>query len=121
MGMVAFVMGKTVTSLLATSGLLTLIVGLALQSNLRDIISGVMLNLERPFKIGDYIRIGRILGQVHDISWRTTRVRTPNGQIIAFANGRVSESEIENMTPAEYFETSLVLYMDPRCNPDALV
>jgi len=121
MGMVAFVMGKTVTSLLATSGLLTLIVGLALQSNLRDIISGVMLNLERPFKIGDYIRIGRILGQVHDISWRTTRVRTPNGQIIAFANGRVSESEIENMTPAEYFETSLVLYMDPRCNPDAVV
>lgn len=121
MGMVAFVMGKTVTSLLATSGLLTLIVGLALQSNLRDIISGVMLNLERPFKLGDFIRIGRTIGQVHDISWRTTRIRTKNGQIVAFANGRVSESEIENMTPAEYFESSVDLYMDPRCNPDQVI
>lgn len=120
-GMVAFVMGKPVTSLLATSGLLTMIVGLALQSNLRDIISGVMLNLERPFVLGDYIRINRTIGEVHDISWRTTRIKTKNGQVVAFANGRVSESEIENMTPAEYFESNLVLFMDPRCNPNQVI
>ncbi len=117
-GIVAFGLGKSVTSLLATSGLFTLIIGLAIQSNLRDIISGVMINLERPFVMGDFIRIGRTIGQVSDISWRTTRVRTKSGQVVAFANGRVAEAEIENMTPAEYFETNLTLYMDPRCNPD---
>ena len=120
-GIIAFVMGKSVASILATSGLFTFIIGLALQSNLKDIISGVMLNLERPFSIGDFVRINRTFGFVHDVSWRTTRVRTKNGQIVAFPNGRVSESEVENMSPADYFETSLVLYMDPRCSPDEVI
>ena len=121
LGVVAFVLGKTVTSLLATSGLLTLIVGLALQSSLRDVVSGVMLNLERPFVLGDWIRIGRTTGEVSDISWRTTRIRMTGGQVVAFANGRVAESEIENMTPAGAFEASVLLFMDPRCNPDQVV
>ncbi len=121
LGVVAFVMGKTVTSLLATSGLLTFIVGMSLQSSLRDVVSGVMINLERPFGLGDWIRIGRTVGQVSDISWRTTRIRMPGGQIVAFANGRVADSEIENMTPAGAFDASLVLFLDPRCNPDQVV
>ena len=121
LGVVAFVLGKTVTSLLATSGLLTLIVGLALQSSLRDVVSGVMLNLERPFVLGDWIRIGRTTGQVSDISWRTTRIRMTGGQIVAFANGRVADAEIENMTPAGAFDASLILFMDPRCNPSDVI
>ena len=121
LGVVAFVMGKTVTSLLATSGLLTLIVGLAVQSNLKDIFSGVMLNLERPFTLGDWIRIGRTTGQVSDVSWRTTRIRTNAGQVVAFANGRVAEAEIENLSPAGAYDAGVLLFMDPRCNPDQVI
>ena len=120
-GVVSYVMGRPITSLLATSGLLTLIVGLAVQSNLRDIFSGVMLNLERPFVMGDWVRINRLEGQVYDISWRTTRLRTRHGQTIALANGRVTEAEIENLTHAGMFDASITLFMDPRCPPEKVL
>ena len=120
-GIVSYVMGRPITSLLATSGLLTLIVGLAVQSNLRDIFSGVMLNLERPFVMGDWVRINRLEGQVYDVSWRTTRLRTRHGQTIALANGRVTEAEIENLSHAGMFNASVTLYMDPRCPPEKVL
>jgi branched-chain amino acid transport system substrate-binding protein len=117
-GIVSFVLERPVTSLLATSGLLTLIVGLAVQSNLRDIFSGVILNLERPFMLGDWVRINRTLGQVHDISWRTTRLLNDKDQVVAFANGKVVEAEIENLTKAGFYDATVNLYMDPRCPPE---
>jgi branched-chain amino acid transport system substrate-binding protein len=117
LGIIAVVLGKTIGSLLATSGLLTLIIGLAVQSNLKDIFSGVVLNLERPFVLGDWVRINSTYGQVHDISWRTTRLRTPDGQIISFANGRVVDAEIENLTRAGFYDASIQIYLDPRCPP----
>ena len=120
-GMVSFVMGRSITSLLATSGLVTLIFGLAVQSNIKDIFSGVMLNLERPFVLGDWIRLNRRVVQVHDISWRTTRLRTKHGQIISLSNGRMVDSEIENLTAAGLFAQRLDLMMDPRCPPDQVI
>jgi small-conductance mechanosensitive channel len=121
LAIISVVLGKTIGSLLATSGLLTFIIGLAVQSNLRDIFSGVILNLERPFVLGDWVRINNTSGQVHDISWRTTRLRTPDGQIISFANGRVVDAEIENLTRAGFYDASIQIYLDPRCPPDQVV
>ena len=80
-----------------------------------------MLNLERPFVLNDWVRINRVEAQVFDISWRTTRLRTRRGQIVAFANGKVAESEIENLTRAGFYEATNNLYMDPRCPPDEVL
>ena len=121
LAIISVVLGKTISSLLATSGLLTFIIGLAVQSNLRDIFSGVILNLERPFVLGDWVRVNNTSGQVHDISWRTTRLRTPDGQIISFANGRVVDAEVENLTRAGYYDASIQVYLDPSCPPDKVI
>lgn len=95
-GIVAFVFGQTLTSLLATSGLMAMIIGLAVQANIANLFSGIVLNIERPFKVGDYVRINTINGRVVDITWRTTRVEAFDGQLICLANGKVSEAEIHN-------------------------
>jgi len=116
-GIVAFVLGQTITSLLATSGVLTLIVGLALQSNLRDIISGIMLNLERPFVINDWLRLNRTIGRVIDVSWRTTRLETETGSIVAMPNGKMSESEIENLSTQRVYEVKSTVMVDPDYSP----
>lgn len=120
-GVVSFVLGRTISSLLATSGLVTLIFGLAVQSNIKDIFSGVMLNLERPFVLGDWIRINKRVVQVYDISWRTTRLRTKHGQIISLSNGKMVDSEIENLTAAGLYNQTLSLLLDPRCPPDQVL
>ena len=120
-GVVAFVLGKPITSLLASTGVLTFIVGLAIQSNLKDIFSGIMLNMERPFRIGDFLRVNRNIGQVIDVSWRTTRIRLITGPVLALPNGRLSDSEIENLTAADKNEANLLIPLDAAHSPAAAI
>jgi small-conductance mechanosensitive channel len=120
-GVVAFVLGKPITSLLATSGVLTFIIGMAIQSNLKDVFSGIMLNMERPFRIGDFLRINRNIGQVIDVSWRTTRIRLSAGPVLALPNGRLSDSEIENLTASDKNEANLTIPLDAAYPPAAVL
>ena len=96
-GIVAFVFDQKITGLLATSGVVAMIIGLAIQINISNIFSGIALNLERPFKIGDWIKIGSHKeGMVVDITWRTTRVLTIFDTMLSIPNSTASESIIEN-------------------------
>ncbi|OAN55942.1 hypothetical protein A6A04_10275 [Paramagnetospirillum marisnigri] len=119
-GVVAFVMGQTLTSLLATSGVLAMIIGLAVQANIANIFSGVVLNIERPFKVGDFVKIGGIAGQIKDITWRTVRIRS-NGYMVSLANGKVSEAEVHNYSSAKGAYTGLIIHADPSHDPVQVV
>jgi potassium efflux system protein len=99
-GITAFVLNQPLTSLLATSGVFAMVIGFAVQANIANIFSGILLNVERPFKVGDLIRVNNILGTVEDISWRTTRIKANDGQMISLANSRISEALTENLSNA---------------------
>lgn len=94
---VAFVWDKTLTSLLATSGLFTMIIGLAVQGNIANVFSGIIINLERPFSIGDWIKIKDIDNvNVVDMTWRTVRLQTLTNHVVAIPNGVVATSVVVN-------------------------
>jgi small-conductance mechanosensitive channel len=95
-GIIAVVLNQTLTSLLATSSVLALVVGVAIQSNIANVFSGIILNIERPFKVGDYIKINNVIGQVKDITWRTIRLESNDGPLVIMANSKVSEAFMEN-------------------------
>ena len=110
--------GQTITSLLATSGLMAMIIGLAVQANIANVFSGIVLNIERPFQVGDFIKLNAgVMGQVIDITWRTIRIRHLEGQVICLANAKVSEAEIHNYSDLGPNFVRLVLYVDPRYDP----
>lgn len=112
-GIIAFVFDQKITSLLATSGLLVMIVGLAVQANIANIFSGIVLNMERPFTVGDWVRIGSLdEGRVIDITWRTTRVKTRNGYVISVPNSKVSEAEIHNYDSFDVVRIELEFTLD---------
>ncbi|WP_045857743.1 ABC transporter substrate-binding protein [Teredinibacter purpureus] len=95
LAIIGFVFDKDLTSLLATSGLVTLILGLALQPNLVDLFAGVVLNIERPFCIGDEIEIaGGASGVVKNISWRSTFLLNTEGSLVSVPNGEIAKSTI---------------------------
>ncbi|TAN51648.1 MAG: mechanosensitive ion channel, partial [Methylococcaceae bacterium] len=71
-GITAFVFGQSVTSLLATTGATAMVIGLAIKNNIDNVVSGIVLNIERPFKIGDQVKLKNAMGEVLDITWRTT-------------------------------------------------
>ncbi|MCI5209709.1 MAG: mechanosensitive ion channel family protein, partial [Candidatus Electrothrix sp. ATG2] len=120
-GVIAFVFDQKLTGLLATSGLVAMIVGLAIQMNISNIFSGIAISIERPFRIGDWVKIGEREGKVIDMTWRTTRIMTRAGNILGIPNTMASESLVENYSyPDDRYGLSLTLETIPVSNPDAV-
>lgn len=114
LGILAFVLNQPITSVLAGSGLLAMIIGLAIQANLSNIFSGIVLNMERPFTVGDWVKIGAAEdAKVTDITWRTTRLLTKSGMTLAIPNAKASESQIVNYSLLGRARMSINLYIDP--------
>jgi small-conductance mechanosensitive channel/CRP-like cAMP-binding protein len=72
------------------------IVGNATQDTLGNLIAGVALNSERPFEIGDWITTGSQTGQVVDITWRATRLRTKQRDYVIIPNAAIGRDTVVN-------------------------
>ncbi|MCB1179015.1 MAG: ABC transporter substrate-binding protein [Leptospiraceae bacterium] len=122
-GIVAFVYDQKITSLLATSGMVAMIIGLAIQVNISNVFSGIAINVERPFRVGDWVKIGSLdEGKVVDITWRTTRIRLRNQTILSIPNSMASESAIHNFSlPDGIVEMWFTIHIDPKVPPKRVV
>jgi small-conductance mechanosensitive channel len=82
--------------LLATSAVTSLVLGLALQPILGNLFAGIVISLEKPFRIEDWIKVGQVEGRVIEITWRTTHVRTRDNDNLIIPNGKIAEEYILN-------------------------
>ena len=124
----SFGFGVPLTGVLATSGLITAIIGLALQSNLSNIVSGMFLTLERPFKSGDWISVdGEDIGQVKTISWRTTRLVSLENTEISIPNDKLAHSSVVNLSSNDenFSKGGYIIYdklsVHPRHDPKYII
>ncbi|MGA9771513.1 MAG: mechanosensitive ion channel family protein [Blastocatellia bacterium] len=81
--------------LIATSTVVSVIIGLALQDTLGNFFAGISIHIEQPFHILDSIRIDKELGKVEAVTWRTTSIRTNNNTLIIFPNSKVAREALE--------------------------
>lgn len=88
--------GVPLAFLLTFGGLASLAIGLAFQDVLRNILAGIWLLLERPFKIGDVVSVGEMAGVVETITLRTTALRTGDGRLAVIPNLSVFTGVIVN-------------------------
>src|SRR5438552_1625240 len=78
LGVIAYVFDLPVQGLIATSGAIAIILGLALQSTLSDVFSGLVLSFSRPYRPDDWIKLeGGTEGRVIEMNWRATHILTP--------------------------------------------
>ncbi|MDM8558582.1 ABC transporter substrate-binding protein [Candidatus Parabeggiatoa sp. HSG14] len=118
-GIIGFVFDRPLTSLLATSGVLAMIIGLAVKMNLSNIFSGLAIHLERPFCMGDWVKIGSYdEGLVEDVNWRATRICTRTGFQVIIPNSIVAASDISNFSNKENLWLRPTIYIDPRHPPE---
>lgn len=89
------VLQKSLSGVMATSAVLTVILGLALQDTLGNFFAGISLHIEEPYQIGDALRIGVVLGRVESVTWRTTAVRTNDNSLVVFPNSRMARDAVE--------------------------
>jgi small-conductance mechanosensitive channel/CRP-like cAMP-binding protein len=90
--------GINLASLLTTSAILTAVVGLALQDTLGSFFAGLSLQIERPYKIGDWIMCKGFEGKVVGINWRTTRIHTRWGEKVYIPNNEITKDAIKNFS-----------------------
>ena len=90
--------GLETSAVLASLGVVGLTIGFALRDTLSNIISGLLIFIDRPFTIGDLIEIDGKYGQVDRISLRTTRVVTPDGKMLAVPNAEVMNKTVTSYT-----------------------
>lgn len=90
------ILNINITPFLATSALLTMILGLAFQGVLSNVISGMSLHLTRSFKKGDWIRVGSNEGIVLDTNWRETRIFDRNSNVVVIPNNVVASETFVN-------------------------
>jgi branched-chain amino acid transport system substrate-binding protein len=118
-GVLSFVFEQPLTGVLATSGVLVMVVGLAVQINIANVFSGLAINMEQPFRVGDWVTIDDVeTGQVIDITWRTTRLRTPLGNIISIPNSTASDKVVQNYNyPSQEYWLRYTVHVDPSHPP----
>jgi small-conductance mechanosensitive channel len=87
----AYVFEQPVTGLLVSSGIALGVLGLAFQSTLTDIITGIAMTIERPFGVGDWVEFeAGICGKVESIDWRATRLRTISNTTHVIPNNKIA-------------------------------
>ena len=91
-------LGVQTTSLIAIIGAAGLAIGLSLQGTLSNFAAGVMLILFKPFKVGDFIEGGGVLGTVKEIQIFNTILSSPGNRKIILPNSKVSGDTITNFT-----------------------
>jgi MscS family membrane protein len=85
-----------ITALLAGISIGGLAIALAAQDTLKNFFGSVMIFLDRPFQIGDWITAGEIDGTVEEVGFRTTRVRTFRNSLVSVPNGKLSDMVVDN-------------------------
>lgn len=82
--------------LITTSAALTVVIGLAAQTTLGNFFSGLVLQMEHPFSIGDWITYGSHTGRVIGITWKSTRIKTRDDVLIYLPNNELSNGILVN-------------------------
>lgn len=96
--MAASQLGIDVASLLAGVGILGIAVGLAAQDSLSNLVAGITILWDRPFRIGDHVTVSGTFGKVQEIGLRTTRIRTVHQLDAILPNKEIINQEIINHT-----------------------
>lgn len=98
MVIVAEVLDRPLTGLLVSSSVVAGVIGLALQGTLTDLLAGIAISIDRPYRIGDWLEVeGGFIGEVIDITWRSTRLLSWNDSVYVIPNSRAAKAVLHNL------------------------
>jgi len=111
---VAAIYDQPITPLIAGLGVGGLAIGLAAQDTVKNFFGSLMIFSDRPFELGDEIKVDTIGGTVESVGFRSTRLRTAEGYLVAISNGELASKTIINISkrPSLYRQFSLPLSYD---------
>lgn len=109
-----------ITAVLAGLSIGGLALALAAQDTVKNLFGSVMLFIDKPFKVGDYIKGDNIDGLVEEIGFRSTRIRTFEDSLIYIPNGRLADMTIDNYGLRKYRRFRTVIQIEYNSHPPAI-
>jgi small-conductance mechanosensitive channel len=86
------------TKLFATSAIAAAVLGFALQETLGNAFAGLAIQTEKPFRVGHWVAVANYVGRVSEVTWRATKIRTKDGNLVTLPNNVVAREPITNYT-----------------------
>ena len=119
LGIIADVFDVPISGLLAASGVIAIVLGLALQSTLGDVFSGVVLNLAKPYHPGDWVLLeGGLAGRVIETNWRATQLLTESNDLAIIPNSIIAKAKLVNASaPTRPHGIVVTVRLDPAAAP----
>jgi small-conductance mechanosensitive channel len=106
-------------SLVTTSAALTVVLGFAAQSLLSNFFFGLVLQIERPFDIGDWIQVGDFIGMVTGINWKSTKLLTRDKILVNIPNAEITGRIFSNYSkPDRKVRSKISIGLDYEAPPD---
>lgn len=112
--------GVTITALLSALGIGGVAIALASQDLVKNLLAGVTIFTDQPFRIGDRIRFSDIDGNVEDIGLRSTRIRTLDKRIVTIPNYKIMDAAIENVNSEPMRKVVVKLALTYNTKPEKL-
>jgi len=113
-------LGYSISGLLASLGIGGLAVALAARDTLSNIFGSLMIILDRPFKIGDWVKAGDMEGTVEEIGFRSTKVRTFAKTLITVPNNIIANLSIDNFSRMPKRRIKLTVGVSYATSPDQM-
>jgi small-conductance mechanosensitive channel len=123
LSVLAFVFGVPIGTLVATSGVIAIILGLALQNTLSDVFSGIALSLGRPYVLGDWIMLSDgTEGRVVESTWRSTHILTAASNVVVLPNSFLAKLGLTNISrPEETHGQTVTVRIAPTRMPSIIL
>jgi small-conductance mechanosensitive channel/CRP-like cAMP-binding protein len=122
LSVIAYVFNAPLGTLIATSGVFAIILGLALQSTLSDVFSGIALNLGKPYGIGDWLKLtDGIEGTVIETNWRATHLLNGANDLVIVPNSDLAKARLINLSsPERNHGVTLTVRFRPTAAPSTM-
>jgi len=102
-------LGFNVTGIVAGLGIGGLALALGAQKTLENLIGSIAIGIDQPFRIGDFIKVGDMQGDVESVGLRSTRVRTLDRTLVTVPNGKLADERIETFAARDRFRLACSL------------
>lgn len=90
--------GVNLSALFGAAGVIGIVLGVASQTSIGNIVSGIFLFSERSFEIGDLIKVGETMGVIHSVDLLSVKLKTMNNLLIRIPNQTLISTELTNIT-----------------------
>ncbi len=117
--------GVNLTHLIATSAVLTAVIGLSLQDTLGNLVAGVTLQLDSSVRVGDWVRVGDVNGRVLEVRWRYTALELRNWETVLVPNSQIVKGQVSVIGRREgepvQWRRAIQFYVDFRYPPQRVM